>query len=107
MNVSRLSKWVFITVSILSFTGCGKPSDQKAYEDVVATLSMEKAKMFFDSYPQSQYRERLGREILELCKRENTEECYQLVIKTLPHDLSSYREAVATYQERFVLEKSK
>jgi hypothetical protein len=107
VNVWRLSVGIVIGVSILSFVGCGKSPDQKAYEDIVATMSTEKAKTFFDSYPQSPYREQLAREILGWCKSENTKECYELIIQTLPHDLPSYRDAVAIYQERFGVEKPK
>lgn len=84
------------------FLSCGKPSDQKAYEEVVATMSMKKAKQFFTDYPQSQYRERLVNEIIEWCRYEETEEGYRLAMKALPKDHPRFREFAAYYEKHFV-----
>ena len=86
---------------ILFIWGCGKPSDQKAYEEIVATMAMEKAKRFFDTYPQSPYRNRLVEEIVEWCQREDTEECYRVILQALPKDDRRYQEVVAHYEKRF------
>ncbi len=101
MSVRRLNVCILMLVSILSFPGCGKSTEQKTYEEVVATMSMEKAKNFFDSYPRSQYRERLVEQIIEWCRGEETKECYQLIIQTLPRDHRLYPEVVALYEKRF------
>ncbi len=90
-----------LLVSLSLISGCGKPSDQKAYEEVVATMSMEKAKRFFDSYPKSRYRDRLVNEIIEWCKQEETKECYKLIVDTLPKDHPQYQGVVAYYESKF------
>lgn len=101
MSVPRLALCIVMLVSIVSFLSCDNSSDQKAYEQVVATMSMEKAKRFFDSYPQSQYRDRLIEEIIGWCKGEGTKECYRLLIQILPRDHRLYQEVVASYEKRF------
>lgn len=93
--------WPLVLAGILYALGCGKPSDQEAYEEVVATMSMERAKHFFSSYPQSPYRNRLADQIAEWCKREDTRECYRLILDVLPKDLARYQEVAAYYEKRF------
>lgn len=105
MTIRQLNVCILMLVSILSFPGCDKSPDQKAYEEVVATMSMEKAKRFFDNYPRSQSRDRLIEDIREWCRREETKECYQLIIQTLPRDHRLYPEVVAFYEKRFGAKK--
>lgn len=87
--------------NIVFISSCSKPPDQKAYEEVVATMSLEKAKRFFDNYPQSQYRDRLVNEIIDWCKHEETEGCYKMILDTLPKDHPRYKEVVAYYEKHF------
>lgn len=101
ISVSRLALRIVLLGGILSCLGCDNSSDQKAYEQVVATMSMEKAKRFFESYPRSRYRDRLIEEIIRWCRREDTEECYRLLIQTLPQDHHLYQEVAAGYKRRF------
>jgi len=75
--------------------GCGRNSDKNAYDEVIATMSMEKAKRFFEKYPQSQYRDRLVSDLINLCKTEETAECYKLIIGAIPKDHPRYKEAVS------------
>jgi hypothetical protein len=84
---------------MLFLSSCGKLADQKAYEDIIATKSMEKAKRFFDSYPQSQYKDKLVNEIAEWCREEGTESCYRMAIEVLPKDHSRHRELVIYYEK--------
>lgn len=97
----RIGIWLLVLLVTLPILGCGKPSDQEAYEEVVATMSMERAKRFFERYPQSQYRSRLGDEIVAWCKREDTTECYRLIIEAFPKDHARYQEVIANYEGRF------
>lgn len=92
---------ILALVSIPLILSCSKPPDQKAYEEIVATMSMEKAKRFFDNYPQSKYRDKLVNEIIDWCKYEQTEECYNLILKTLPVAHPRYTELVAYYKKHF------
>ena len=85
----------------LSISNCGKPPDQKAYEEILATMSMEKAKRFFDNYPKSQYRDKLINEIIVWCQQENTDECYKIAIDTLPKDHPQYNKIISYYKKHF------
>jgi len=98
----RLMAIHLLVLISMFFLSCGKPSDQKTYEEVVATMSMEKAKKFFTDYPQSQYRERLVNEIMEWCRYEETEEGYRLAIDALPEDHPRFKEFVAYYEKHFL-----
>ena len=93
--------FTLILLSISSLSSCAKPPDQKAYEEIVATMSMEKAKNFFDTYLQSRYRDKLFNEIIEWCKQEETESCYRLAIEVLPKDHIRHKEIVAYYEKHF------
>ncbi len=68
-------------------------------------MSMEKAKKFFDQYPQSQYRDKLVNEIIAWCAQEDKEECYKLVTETLPKDHPRYKEVIAYYEKHFLGKK--
>ena len=93
---------IVLLVSLFLFSTCTKRPDQKAYEEVLATMSMNKAKRFFDTYPQSQYRDRLVDDIIAWCKAEDTESCYKAILEVLPKDHSRYKELAVYYQTRFV-----
>jgi hypothetical protein len=88
-------------VAISSLSGCSKSPDQKAYEEIVATMSMEKAKKFFDNYPQSPYRDKLVNEMIEWSKNEETESGFRIIMEALPKDHPRYKEVVANYEKRF------
>ena len=82
-----------------------KPSDQKAYNEVIATMSMEKAKHFFYDYPDSRFRDILVNQIIEWCKQEKTEECYRIILEIIPTDHMRYKELLSYYNERFKSDK--
>jgi hypothetical protein len=97
--------FILVLVSMLFLSGCGKLADQKAYEDTIATKSMEKAKRFFDNYPQSRYKDKLVNEIAEWCRQEGTESCYKMAIEVLPKDHPRHKELATYYEKHFPGEK--
>ena len=38
--------FILVAINMLSISSCSKPNDQKAYEEVIATMSMEKQNVF-------------------------------------------------------------
>ena len=81
------------------------PSDQKAYNEVIATMSMEKARHFFYDYPNSRLKDILVNQIIEWCKQEKTEECYKIILETIPKDHRKYIELSNYYNAHFKADK--
>ncbi|MEW6571698.1 MAG: hypothetical protein AB1390_11110 [Nitrospirota bacterium] len=90
-----------ILVSTSFISSCSKPPDRKAYEEVVATMSMEKAKNFFHAYSKSIYRDKLVNEIAGWCEHEETEECYRMILDVLPQDHPRTKEMLAYYEKNY------
>lgn len=93
---------IFLLIYILVFY---KPSDQKAYNEVIATMSMEKAKHFFYDYPDSRFKDILVNQIVEWCQQEKNEECYKIILETIPKDHVKYKELSSYYNEQFKADK--
>ena len=92
--------------SIIIFSVINKQSDIVAYNDVVATMSMYKAKQFFDDYPNSPYIHILVDELIKWCKQEKTEETYKLILATMPKNHKRYNELLIDYKEIFLTEQN-
>lgn len=92
---------ILVLGGVSFISSCSKPSDEKVYKEIVTTMSMEKAKRFFDNYPESQYRDRLVNEIIGWCKHEDTEECYKMILDALPKDHTRYKEVIVYYEKYF------
>jgi hypothetical protein len=89
-----------LAAAALVTSACGAASDRVAYDEVIATMSMEKAKRFFDQYPWSPYRDRLVDELVGACRREGTADCYRLILASIPRDHARYGEIVVEHERR-------
>ena len=71
---------------------CGKPSDKQAYEEVLGTFSAEKAKQFFQKYPESPYVNQLVDDFFLICQSDNTGQCCRMILPEIPEKQSRFIE---------------
>ena len=91
---------IFVASFLACLVACAKPSDQEAYEEVVASMSLVKAKRFFADYPKSPYQDRLADQIIEWCGQEPTEEILRGALEALPKNHPRSKDIEDIYTKR-------
>ena len=92
---------VIVAGFLFCLVACAKSSDQEAYEEVVASMSLVKAKRFFADYPKSAYLDRLADKVIEWCGQEPTEEILRAALEALPKDHPRRKDIEVINTKRF------
>jgi len=92
--------FAILTVFFLEFRNA---PDKEAYEDILNTMSLNKAKRFFARYPQSKYKHLLIAELIAWCRREDTEECYRMMLDVIPNNDKRAGSRFSYYDKSFIL----
>ena len=100
-TIGRAVAAIVVASFLVCLVACAKSSDREAYEEVVASMSLVKAKRFFADYPNSPYLDRLADQIIEWCRQEPTEEILRAALETLPKDHPRRKDIEDIYTKRF------
>lgn len=89
----RFAAGVCIAVLLVMLQGCFKSDEQKAYEEAVSTVSLQKIASFFEKYPNSKYGELIIAEFSATCDVDpDSKGCYRMILKASPKDNVQYGE---------------
>ncbi len=101
----RIGPTRLLLAAVLGFcailSACGKSPDRRAYDDAVATMSLQRARQFFERYPDSPYRDRLVDDVIGWCRREEAAECWKMIRDVVPADHPRYPEVAAECRRHF------
>lgn len=100
-----LRKILYISFILIITLTCGKPSDKQAYEEVLGTLSAEKVKNFFNTYPNSPYAEQLVDDLVILCSRDKSDQCCGMILQTISEKHIRYNEFKALCDKKKIKNK--
>jgi hypothetical protein len=89
-----------VVVLLVMLQGCFKSDEQKAYEETVSSLSLQKFTSFFQKYPHSKYGELMVSEFSVACDvNPDSRGCYEMILKAIPKDSLQYDKVVDKVQE--------
>lgn len=77
---------------LLTVVGCSAPSEQAAFEEVLATFSIEKAESFLADYPDGDYADQLISHLADWCAEETDTELRFALVSSIPTTHARYAE---------------
>jgi hypothetical protein len=89
----------FVSVAVINIFCIS--SDKNSFEEVLSTMSLDKARSFFINHPNSPYKDELVKELIKWCDQENTKECYEMILSVIPENHVCYQGLLNGYKQNF------